>query len=361
MKILLPIKEEYVEKILNGEKKFEYRHILTNEQIDGIILYTTAPIKRVVGEVEVIGTLESSPSGLWESTKKNAGISREKYRKYFRGQKRAKAYVLDKAIRYSKMYKLEELGIKKAPQSFLYLNECPFCHKIITKSIIEYSLSTSFSEEHIIPLSLGNDQLIIPPGIICDECNNYFAREIEKRFLANETISRLRSFHLVPNRRNRVPELEVLVGKEKSKIEYSAKQNCLFIGLSKENIDQIESERISTLISKGIYAEDLTNDYSISRFLVKVFLETNLLYYLECCDRHSVKIYEYDTKMKELVDYIRRGDKEQKTYRYTVTSNQMLSSNIDNDVIRVSLNLNEDKELTGMTLQLYELTFELFI
>ncbi len=360
MKILLPIKEEYVEKILNGQKKYEYRHVLTNEKIDGIILYATAPIKRVVGEVRVIGTLEASPSSLWERTKKNAGISREKYRKYFYGQKKAKAYVLDKAIRYSKKYKLEELGVKKAPQSFLYLNECPFCQKIITKSIKEYSLSTSFSKEHIIPLSLGNDQLIIPPGVICDECNNYFAREIEKAFLANETISRLRSFHLVPNRRKKVPELEVLFDNEKSKIEYSAKQNCFFIGLSKGTIDQIESGRIRTFISKGIYTENLTNDYSTSRFLVKVFLETNLLYYLEYCNRHTVNIYKFDKKMRELVDYVRRGNKEQKTYRYTVSSNQMLPGNID-DVIRVSLNLNDDKELTGMTLQLYELTFELYI
>ena len=359
MKILLPIKEEYVEKILNGQKKYEYRHVLTNEKIDGIILYATAPIKRVVGEVRVIGTLEASPSSLWESTKKNAGISREKYRKYFCGKKKAKAYVLDKAVRYSKQYKLEELGVEKAPQSFLYLNECPFCQKIITKSIKEHSLSTSFSEEHIIPLSLGNDQLIISSGIICDDCNNYFAREIEKNFLANETISRLRSFHLVPNRRNRVPELEVLFGKEKSKIEYSAKQNCFFIGLSKETIDQIESGRIRTFISKGIYTEDLTNNYSTSRFLVKVFLETNLLYYLECCNRHSVNIYKFDKKMKELVDYVRRGNKEHTIYRYTVSSNERIPGN--NDVIRVSLNLNDDKELIGMTLQLYELTFDLFI
>ena len=84
MKILLPIKEEYIERILNGEKKYEYRHRLAQERIDTIILYATAPKCAVVGEVSVIGRIEKPPTVLWEETKKNAGITRKKYREYFR-------------------------------------------------------------------------------------------------------------------------------------------------------------------------------------------------------------------------------------------------------------------------------------
>ena len=85
MKILLPIKGEYVERILSGEKKYEYRHTLAKENIESILLYATAPQSMVVGEVDVIGKITKLPTALWEETKKHAGISRKKYREYFKG------------------------------------------------------------------------------------------------------------------------------------------------------------------------------------------------------------------------------------------------------------------------------------
>jgi len=43
--------------------------------------------------------------------------------------------------------------------------------------------SNSRSKEHIIPESLGNDEHVLPRGIVCDACNNYLAREVEKPLL----------------------------------------------------------------------------------------------------------------------------------------------------------------------------------
>jgi len=36
------------------------------------------------------------------------------------------------------------------------------------------------SVEHIVPESLGNRRHILPRGAICDRCNNYFSREVER-------------------------------------------------------------------------------------------------------------------------------------------------------------------------------------
>ena len=46
---------------------------------------------------------------------------------------------------------------------------CIFCKKdsLDSKSI-----------EHIMPESLGNVNHILQPGVVCDECNNYFARKV---------------------------------------------------------------------------------------------------------------------------------------------------------------------------------------
>lgn len=123
MKILLSVKPEYVYRILDKSKRFEFRHKLAKEAVDSIVLYATHPVMKVVGEVEVTGTITTSPTALWEKTKKFAGISREKYRKYFRNRKTASAYVLGEVTQYENPLTLESLGIKNAPQSFIYLSE----------------------------------------------------------------------------------------------------------------------------------------------------------------------------------------------------------------------------------------------
>lgn len=43
--------------------------------------------------------------------------------------------------------------------------------------------SSSKSIEHIVPESIGNKAFTLPCGYVCDKCNNYLAREVEKPFL----------------------------------------------------------------------------------------------------------------------------------------------------------------------------------
>lgn len=121
MKILLSVKPEYIYRIFDGSKGFEYRRKLAKMKVDTIVLYATSPVKKVLGEVQVIGTKTASPSALWEETKHRSGISRKKYRKYFHGQKKANAYILGKACEYPEEKKLEDYGVKHAPQSYVYL------------------------------------------------------------------------------------------------------------------------------------------------------------------------------------------------------------------------------------------------
>lgn len=120
--ILLSINPEYVERIFSGSKKYEFRKRLANRTIDKILMYSTAPVMKVVGEVEIVETISASPTALWERTKKLAGISRDKYRKYFKGCKVAYAYQLGQVIRYDPPKELNEFNISLPPQSFIYLS-----------------------------------------------------------------------------------------------------------------------------------------------------------------------------------------------------------------------------------------------
>ncbi|MFV0505050.1 MAG: ASCH domain-containing protein [Lachnospirales bacterium] len=95
--ILLSINPEHVENIFNGTKKYEYRKTnFKRNDIDKIIIYSTTPIKKVVGEVEVLNILND---------KKNNAI----------------AFKLGNYTKYTHKKDLSELGIVQAPQSFIYL------------------------------------------------------------------------------------------------------------------------------------------------------------------------------------------------------------------------------------------------
>lgn len=120
--LLLSIKPEYVDRILQGTKRYEYRKRLAREPVEAIYIYSTTPVMKVVCVVKVLGYLEMSPSALWEKTKAQSGISRAKYREYFRNCKKAYAYQLGDVLIFDTPRELSDFGITAAPQSFVYIN-----------------------------------------------------------------------------------------------------------------------------------------------------------------------------------------------------------------------------------------------
>ena len=118
---LFSIRPEYVEKIFNGTKKFEYRKQPNRIPISKILIYETAPIMKIVGEAEVEKVLVDTPEVIWEKTKEYSGISKEFYFQYYRRRYAAVAYQLKNIIKYDIPKELSHFGIKRAPQSFCYL------------------------------------------------------------------------------------------------------------------------------------------------------------------------------------------------------------------------------------------------
>jgi len=124
MKVLLSIKPEYAEKILTGEKRFEYRKVRFSKNVSTVVLYATSPVSRLVGEFEVESVLEDAPTKLWEHTKEFSGITREFFRSYFLGREKAVAIQIGVTKRYQ-FPKNPNLGSSKftPPQSFYYLHD----------------------------------------------------------------------------------------------------------------------------------------------------------------------------------------------------------------------------------------------
>lgn len=122
--ILMPIKPEYVYEILNGNKKYEYRKIKAKkDNVDKMIIYATAPIKKIVAEVKIVDILEDTPDNIWKKTQKYSGIEKKFYNSYYKNKDVAIAYQLENIIKYEKPLDLKDLGINYYPQSFVYLEK----------------------------------------------------------------------------------------------------------------------------------------------------------------------------------------------------------------------------------------------
>ena len=122
-KILMPINPVYVEEILSGRKKYEYRKIKAKrDNVDKMVIYSTSPIMKIVAEVEVLDILEDTPERLWEITRNQSGITKGFYNKYYKNRDTAIAYKLGNIKVYDSPIKLEDIGINYVPQSFVYLD-----------------------------------------------------------------------------------------------------------------------------------------------------------------------------------------------------------------------------------------------
>lgn len=125
MKILLSIKPEYVEKIFNGKKKFEYRKVLFNDtRVTTVVVYSTMPVGRIVGEFQIKRIHQDSPQSLWSKTQEFAGVDSVFFRDYFHGRESGYAIEIGHVSQYENPIDPRKAFEKfTAPQSFCYFRE----------------------------------------------------------------------------------------------------------------------------------------------------------------------------------------------------------------------------------------------
>lgn len=132
----MPIKPEYANRILSGEKQFEFRRTSIRSDLTHLIIYSSSPVKRIVALAEVDSVEMASPSALWDRTKHAAGISRRNYREYFSGAGSAVAISLKRVLPL--VSKIEPSEVEEGfniPQSFRYVDEM-FLDKVLSLGLI---------------------------------------------------------------------------------------------------------------------------------------------------------------------------------------------------------------------------------
>lgn len=122
MKAMLSIRPEYVERILSGEKTYEFRRrIFRRGDVDTIAIYSTSPCCRVVAEARIGGIIRATPEEVWERTRGRGGIGRDEFMAYFDGAGTAYAIRLAAIDRFEEPRELADYGMDTAPQSFAYV------------------------------------------------------------------------------------------------------------------------------------------------------------------------------------------------------------------------------------------------
>jgi predicted transcriptional regulator len=123
MKVLLSIKPEYVERIFDGTKGYEFRRRLyTNPNVRTVVVYATKPVGKIVGEFDVESILGETPDVLWSQTADRSGISRDFFDAYFEGRTIAYALKIGDVRPYAEPIEPDAVMENfTPPQSYMYV------------------------------------------------------------------------------------------------------------------------------------------------------------------------------------------------------------------------------------------------
>ena len=132
---LMSIHPQHAFAILRGEKTVEFRKRSFRRPVEHVLLYATAPVRRLVGYFTIAEVEEASPTAIWDRHGRRGAISRSCFREYYRGTKTAVAIVVDEPIAFDRPRPLTDLlpgGY--TPQSFLYL--CPGERSVLAEMLV---------------------------------------------------------------------------------------------------------------------------------------------------------------------------------------------------------------------------------
>lgn len=122
MNVLLSIKPKYVNLIMRGVKKYEFRRKIFRNEIEKVYIYSTFPTRQVIGFFMVEEILNDTPEEIWGKCKNESGVTDTEFFEYFRGSETAFAIKIGKVEQLREPIEIKKTNLT-APQSFCYLTQ----------------------------------------------------------------------------------------------------------------------------------------------------------------------------------------------------------------------------------------------
>ncbi len=130
MDVLISIKPQYVEKIISKEKTYEFRRSVFKRDVTNVIIYATAPEKKIIGSFELEDIIRDTPSNLWNNFSNKAGICKKDFFDYFKGKDEGFALKVGELNILDDFIDVNCLDDFRAPQSYTYVDKEEFFSKI---------------------------------------------------------------------------------------------------------------------------------------------------------------------------------------------------------------------------------------
>lgn len=119
---LLPIKPCFVESILAGRKKVEFRRPAFRPSIDYVVIYASSPVQKVVGYFRVRTIARHDVAAIWTKYAAVGGINHRDFNSYYSGAREGVAIEVDELFILDQPMALSELDLPRTPpQHFSYV------------------------------------------------------------------------------------------------------------------------------------------------------------------------------------------------------------------------------------------------
>jgi len=125
---LLSIKPKYVEAIMRGDKRYEFRKsIFRQRNVAKIYIYSTSPVKKVVGAFGIGKIIEDHPKQLWNRLSLFSGLDDIEFFKYFKDIERGFAIEIKNLEKFKEpINPWNSIPHFVPPQSFCYIEPNAF-------------------------------------------------------------------------------------------------------------------------------------------------------------------------------------------------------------------------------------------
>ena len=131
MNALMSIRPEFTDRIISGEKLYEFRKSIFKEDVDRIFIYATAPRREIVGYFTPSKIIADSPEKLWDCCSEVSGISEMDFFKYYENKTEGFAIGIGNLNVFENPIDMSQYPEFHPPQSYLYVENDEFLTSLL--------------------------------------------------------------------------------------------------------------------------------------------------------------------------------------------------------------------------------------
>ncbi len=120
---MISIHPKFANAIFRGDKKVEFRKLNIPKHINHIVMYVTAPEKKITGYFSVKDVIEAKPSELWQKFWDVSGTTKEFFFEYYGKQELGLGFLVGQVNVLQNPILLDDIAFgSRPPQSFAYVD-----------------------------------------------------------------------------------------------------------------------------------------------------------------------------------------------------------------------------------------------